>query len=216
MLQSVGKEWYVRRNTFQASPPPSKGGQREMQWPSLSDLPGSVPGSLRYQPRANQQSDEAIPRGCSPAAGSQDPWAQETQRKQRQADRVEEWLLPHKHTCDYTGKSFLTPLVSSRWSFVGILSLFLTNIQTFIHAFNKYGPRFTGLQASCLGFPGSSVVNNPSAMQEMEGSIPVLGRSPGEGNGNPLQYFCLENSMNRGAWWVTVHGVTKSRTWQST
>ena len=39
------------------------------------------------------------------------------------------------------------------------------------------------------------------------GSIPGSGRSPGEGNGNPLQYYCLEDSMDRGAWWVTVHGV---------
>ena len=38
------------------------------------------------------------------------------------------------------------------------------------------------------------------------GSIPELGRSPGEGHGNPLQYSCLENSMDRGAWWATVHG----------
>ena len=43
------------------------------------------------------------------------------------------------------------------------------------------------------------------------GSIPRSGRSPGEGNGNPLQYPCLENSINRGAWWATVHGVTKSQ-----
>ena len=43
-------------------------------------------------------------------------------------------------------------------------------------------------------------------------SIPGLGRSPGEGNGNPLQYPCLENSMDWGAWWVTVHGVAKSQT----
>ena len=42
------------------------------------------------------------------------------------------------------------------------------------------------------------------------GSIPRLGRSPREGNGNPLQYACLENSIDRGAWWVTVHGVAKS------
>ena len=48
------------------------------------------------------------------------------------------------------------------------------------------------------------------------GSIPGLGSSPGEGNGNPLQYSCLENSMGRGAWWATVHGVTKSRTRLST
>ena len=44
------------------------------------------------------------------------------------------------------------------------------------------------------------------------GSIPGSGRSPGEGNGNPLQYSCLENPMDRGAWRTTVHGVSKSRT----
>ena len=43
-------------------------------------------------------------------------------------------------------------------------------------------------------------------------SIPGLGRSPGEGNGNPLQYYCLENPMDRGAWQATVHGIAKSRT----
>ena len=42
-----------------------------------------------------------------------------------------------------------------------------------------------------------------------------LGRSPGEGNGNPLQYSCLGNPMDRGVWWVTVYGVTKSQTWLS-
>ena len=42
------------------------------------------------------------------------------------------------------------------------------------------------------------------------GSIHGSGRSPGEGNGNPLQHYCLENPMDRGAWWATVHGVTKS------
>ena len=44
------------------------------------------------------------------------------------------------------------------------------------------------------------------------GSIPGLGRSPGEGNGNPLQYSCQESSMDRGAWWATVHEVVKSQT----
>jgi len=42
--------------------------------------------------------------------------------------------------------------------------------------------------------------------------IPGLGRSPGEGNGNPFLYSCLENSMDKGAWWATVHGVAKSQT----
>ena len=44
------------------------------------------------------------------------------------------------------------------------------------------------------------------------GLVPVSGRSPGEGNGNPVQYSCLENSMDRGAWWATVHGIAKSHT----
>ena len=51
------------------------------------------------------------------------------------------------------------------------------------------------------------------------GSIPGLGRSPGGGHSNPLQDSCLENSMDRGAWWATVHGVSKSQTqlkWLST
>ena len=42
------------------------------------------------------------------------------------------------------------------------------------------------------------------------GSVPGSGRTPGEGNGNPLQYSCLEKPMDRGTWWATVHGVTKS------
>ena len=48
------------------------------------------------------------------------------------------------------------------------------------------------------------------------GLIPGSGRSPGGGNGNPLQYSCLENPMDRGAWWATVHGVTQSQTQLST
>ena len=48
------------------------------------------------------------------------------------------------------------------------------------------------------------------------GSIPGLGRSPGGGNGNPFQYSCLENSMDRGVWWATVHEATKSQTRLST
>ena len=47
---------------------------------------------------------------------------------------------------------------------------------------------------------------------EDPGLIPGSGRSPGKGNGTPLQYSCLENPMDGGAWWATVHGVTKSRT----
>ena len=50
------------------------------------------------------------------------------------------------------------------------------------------------------GFPSDSGLKNPPANAEDMGSIPGSGRSPGEGNGNPLQYSCLENSMDRGAW----------------
>ena len=62
-------------------------------------------------------------------------------------------------------------------------------------------------------FPVAQTVKNLPAMQETWlGSTSGSGKSLGEGNGNPLQYSCLENSMDRGAWWVTVHKVTKSRT----
>ena len=50
---------------------------------------------------------------------------------------------------------------------------------------------------------------SPAANAVDTGSVPGLGRSPGEGNGNSLQYFCLGNPMDKGAWWATVHGVTK-------
>ena len=59
----------------------------------------------------------------------------------------------------------------------------------------------------------AQMVKNLPAMQETWlGSTSGSGKSPGEGNGNPLQYSCLENSMDRGAWWVTVHKVAKSGT----
>ena len=63
------------------------------------------------------------------------------------------------------------------------------------------------------GLLGGSVVKNPPANAGAAGDavlIPGSGRSPGEGNGYPFQYSCLENSMDRGPWWATVHGVTKS------
>ena len=59
------------------------------------------------------------------------------------------------------------------------------------------------------------MVNNPPADAGATGdmgSIPGPGRSPGGGNGNPLQFSCLENPMDRGAWWAVIFGVTKSRT----
>ena len=61
-------------------------------------------------------------------------------------------------------------------------------------------------------FLGGSEVKASACNAGDVGSIPESGRSPGEGNGNPLQYSCLENPMDIGAWWATVHGVAKSRT----
>ena len=56
------------------------------------------------------------------------------------------------------------------------------------------------------------MVKDPPANAGDTGSTPGWGRSPGEGNGNPLQYSCLENPMDQGAWWATVHGVAKTQT----
>ena len=58
-------------------------------------------------------------------------------------------------------------------------------------------------------FRGGSVVKNLLANAGDAGLIPGSGRSPGEGNGNPLRYSCLGNPMDRGAWWATIHGVAK-------
>ena len=69
-----------------------------------------------------------------------------------------------------------------------------------------------------VGFPGRAVGKNPPANAgdaRDVGLIPGSGRFPGGGHGNPLQYSCLKNSMDRGAWRATVHGVAKSRTWLS-
>ena len=67
--------------------------------------------------------------------------------------------------------------------------------------------------SSITGFPGASsgvsVVKNLCAKEKYMVSITGLGRSPGEGNDNPLQYSCLGNPMDRGVWWATVHGIAE-------
>ena len=77
------------------------------------------------------------------------------------------------------------------------------------------GPEFTLLLKTDSAFMSRValvVKNSPASVGDIRdaSSIPGSGRSPGEGNGNPLQYSCLESSMDRGAWQATVHGVTKS------
>ena len=79
-------------------------------------------------------------------------------------------------------------------------------------------PRMIGIRFPHL-FIMVPVVKNPSAnagYRRDVGSIPESERSPGEGHGNPLQYSCLENSMDRGAWWATVHRVTESHMTEAT
>ena len=66
---------------------------------------------------------------------------------------------------------------------------------------------------SNMGFPGGSVVKNLPADAGDVGPVPGVGRPLGEANGSPLQYSCLGNSMDKGAWQATVYRVTKSRTW---
>ena len=63
-----------------------------------------------------------------------------------------------------------------------------------------------------IGFPGGADDKESAYNTGDPGLIPGSGRSPGEGNGNPLQYSCLEYSMDRRAWWATVHGVAKNWT----
>ena len=66
-------------------------------------------------------------------------------------------------------------------------------------------------RASHVALVVKSPPTNGGSVKEVS-SIPGLGRSPGGGHGNPLQYSCLENPMDRGAWWTTVHTVAKTRT----
>ena len=78
-----------------------------------------------------------------------------------------------------------------------------------------WGKLIKGYMASPWALPSGSVVKSPSANAGATGdagSIPGWGRSTGGGHGNPLQYFCLENHMDRGAWLAPIHGVAKSQT----
>ena len=74
------------------------------------------------------------------------------------------------------------------------------------------------VSCNCHLIPGGSVGKQSACNAEDAGDVgstPGLERSPGKGNGNRLQYFCLVNPMDRETWWATVHGVTKSQTWLS-
>ena len=98
----------------------------------------------------------------------------------------------------------------TRWTFVGkVMSLLFNTLTRFVIAFI---PRSKHLLISWLQSP-STVILEPRKIKSATVSIFFPSVCPdGEGNGNPLQYSCLENPMDGGAWWATVHGVAKSRT----
>ena len=93
-------------------------------------------------------------------------------------------------------------LVISCIDFVTVLIMFMHSIYTLMY----------NIFIVSLGFPGGSDDKESACNAGDLGSITGLGRSPAEGNGYPIQYLCLENSMDRGAWWAVVHGVAKSWT----
>ena len=97
----------------------------------------------------------------------------------------------------------------------GTQKLCVPTWEVLVRSFIVNGSTVGLLKLGCVqGFLGGSVKNPPGSGGDTRetGSIPGSGRSPREGNGNPLQYSCLGNSMDRGAWWATVHGVAKSQT----
>ena len=115
--------------------------------------------------------------------------------------------------------------VLSRWAFNGrflrlltvsflyrvLLLCFFLSMSLFVRIVSGVEEASLGFIMIRTGFPSGLVVKNQPANAGDADSIPGSGRSPGEGNGKPLQYSCLENPMDRGAWWATVHGVSRVR-----
>ena len=89
--------------------------------------------------------------------------------------------------------------------------IFEKNVNKIISHSCLRSPNFSLTYVLSYTFPCSSVGKESACSAGDPGSIPELGRSPGGGNGNPLQYPCLENLMDRGAWWAAVHVVAKSQ-----
>ena len=121
-------------------------------------------------------------------------------------------IMHWSHMCDFKRRTWVqvSPhLIYLKWIFQFCLNSCIRHTTLIALLLNSWLKLY-------WGFPGSSVVRNLPANSGDEGdtgSILESERSPGGENGNPLQFSCLENPMNRGAWWVTVHGVTKSQTW---
>ena len=101
------------------------------------------------------------------------------------------------------------------WAFLPFehLATLTSAVQLQVLPWNRIQSPYVGI----WDFPGGTDCKEPTCQcgdVRVAGSIPGLGRSPGGGHGNPLQYSCLENPMDRGAWWATVHGVAQSWTRQ--
>ena len=127
----------------------------------------------------------------------------------------------HSAADGYLDCSCVWAVVNSAAIHICVQVLFRRLFQFFEYAFKSeilrlYGhPSFNLLPSFnhvLYGFPGGSDGKASTCNAGDLDSIPGSGGSPGEGNGNPLKYSCLENLIDRGAWWGTVHGVTKSQT----
>ena len=128
----------------------------------------------------------------------------------------------HTHThvcmCMYFHIFFIYSSISGHLGCFHILAIInnaALNIRVHIHLFELvfcFRKIYRSGIAGSLGFPGGSDSKESAYNAGDLSSFPGSGRSPGGGNGYPLQYSCLENSMDRGGWWVTVHGVAKSCT----
>ena len=121
------------------------------------------------------------------------------------------FIMWHWHFILVTYRNEKTPFSLSLFPSL-LLSLPATGIQP-TYVFRKSTPYGLGRSLVGMGFPGGSDGKDSTCSVGDLGSIPKLERSPGGGNSYPLQYSCLENSIDRGAWWATSHGFTNSLTW---
>ena len=134
-----------------------------------------------------------------------------------------EWWYsgPRTVTCRYTHANKLPTLTQQvppqRWVKSGPGTLQVKFMLFFHNRLRKlswalYHTVFEEQKEPSIDSPGGSDSKKSACNAGDLGSIPGSERAPGEGNGNPLQHSCLENPMDRGAWWATVHGITKSQT----
>ena len=136
--------------------------------------------------------------------------------------RQDEEVSPHTHA--FTFSDFPFTQFSQLKDFIPRTPPSITTSIPYIHYFHLEFPPYIPFSSMNLSvmpqtefilyflFPCGSDGKESACNARDPGLIPGLGRSPGKENGNPLQYSCLENSLDRGVWWVTIHGVSKSQT----